>query len=175
MSQNNVNYRKLALDLLKSIGVFYILYFLSVNLIGAFLEDEKDAGVIKVVLTVIFYIIYAVSFYFIHARKSADDYSMNVGDGKYSFKEDLIAVMKGEGKALAIIYGVCAVLYTIATLVPFLGFICVILMPIFPLYIIFSVPVASGLIGWLAVTALSVLAILISHARVHRLVRKGKV
>ena len=51
-------YVQLLIDFLKTILVSDLFYFLSINLIGAILEDEKSVLVISAVLMVVFYAYY---------------------------------------------------------------------------------------------------------------------
>ncbi len=174
MSKNNNSYRKLIFDLLKTLLVSFLIYFVSSNLLRAILEDEKDNGVISVFFMIVFYVIYNIAFYIMHVRKTTDDYSLGIAGKEYSFKEDIKGILAGEGKALAIIYGIFAALFTISELIPFLNLIQVFLMPMFPIVYLVSIPVVTGLIGWLLVTAFSVLVITYSHSRIHKLVKQGK-
>ena len=61
MSKTLKPYLRLILDLLKTIGVSFVIFFLSVNLIRACLEGNNDKYVQDVVLGVLFHPFFAVS------------------------------------------------------------------------------------------------------------------
>lgn len=165
---------RLLLDLLKTIGISFLIFFLLNNLIRAFFEGEDSQRVIDIVWGIVFYVFYVFAFYLMHARKSADDYSLTLKDEKYSFSDDIKAIMSGEGKYLAIILGVLAAVFAIAEIVP-VYFLTTILMPIFPIRFIVAVPVLSAVLGWIIITPLSVLVIAYGHYRVHVLRKQGKI
>ncbi len=166
-------YVQLLIDFLKTILVSDLFYFLSINLIGAILEDEKSVLVISAVLMVVFYAYYFIAFYIMHARRSMDDYSLDMED-KYSFKDDLKAILAEDGKRLAILYGILSIIMQLLYLLPIRTPIPSLLLPVFPIYLLFAVPVLTAIIGWGIATAGSILVIAYSHRRVHTLKAKGK-
>ncbi len=176
MSQNNTSYRKTVFDLLKTLLVSFLIYYVTNSLLRAFLEDEQNMGVISVFFMIAFYVIYNIAFYLMYVRKRTDDYSLGIAGSTYSFKEDITAIIKGEGKVLAIIYAVFAVILIVCgstnTIVSMISY--VLLMPMFPILYVVDNAILSGIIGWVLVTAFSVLVIAFSRARVHKLVKKGK-
>ncbi len=175
MKNNNISYRKTVFDLLKPLLVSFLIYYVTNSLLRAFLEDETDKGAISVFFAVAFYLIYNIAFYIMHVRKSTDDYSLGIAGKKYSFKEDIKEILAGEGKALAIIYGIFAAIFTVCSLVPFLSIVSVLLMPMFPIVYLISIPVVTGIIGWVLVTLFSILVIACSHARIHKLMKQGRI
>lgn len=172
--QERSPYVQLLLDLLKTILVSFLFYFLSVNLIGAIFEEEQSKLLIAASVTAIIYVFYFIAFYIMHARKSMEDYSLNMSDEKYSFKEDFKAILAEDGKRLAVIYGVLAVVMEVCMHLPIRIPITVALFPVFPIYMITDIPVLTAILGWAIVTAGSILTIAYSHRRVHTLKAKGK-
>lgn len=138
------------------------------------MEGEKNQQTINIVWGVAFHFFYALAFYWMHARRSADEYSLTLKDEKYSFADDIKTIMAGEGKYLAIILGVLAAIFAICELAT-VAFIHTLLLPIFPIRFIVSVPVLSALLGWMIITPLSVIVIAFGHKRVHVLREKGDI
>ncbi len=176
MSQNNISYRKLVFDLLKTLGVSFLAFFLTNNLIRAFLEGEERGLVISLVFTVAFYCFYAFSFYVMHAHKSAVDYSLGMKDEVYSFRDDIKNIIGGEGKALMMLYGIFAAISAVCKILPAgVGALpSTILLPMFPIGFVMGIPFLSEALGWVLVSVISVLTLAYSHRRIHVLRKKGK-
>ncbi len=176
MSNTLKTYLRLMLDLLKTIGISFVIFFLSVNLIRACLEGNNDKYVQDVVLGVLFHPFFAVSFYLMHAKKSAEDYSLIMSEERYSLVTDIKKIMKGEGKTLLILYGILAVIFAISGLIPVEGgnFVLTILSFIFPIYFIIQNTIPAAILGWIITSMISILVIAYSHKRVHTLKEKGK-
>ena len=167
-------YVKLLIDLLKTVISTFLFFLLSNNLIRAIFEDEQDRSVITLALVISIYFFYFVAFYIMHARRSMDDYSLNMGDRKYCLKEDFKEIVTGDGKRLAIIYAVLAVMMELIVRIKALRSLSVAFVAVFPIYAISDFPVLIALIGWTILTAGSIITIVYSHHRVHVLKAKGK-
>ena len=176
MSKTLKPYLRLMLDLLKTIGVSFVIFFLSVNLIRACLEGNNDKSVQNIVLGVLFHPFFAVSFYLMHAKKTAEDYSLVMGEEKYSFITDIKQTMQSEGKTLLILYGILAVIFAISGLIPVEGgnFVLTVLSFIFPIYFIIQNSIIAAIFGWMITSLISILVIAYSHKRLHTLKEKGK-
>lgn len=175
MSKQERNpYVKLLIDLLKTVIATFLFFLLSNNLIRAIFEDEQDMRVITLALIVAVYFFYFVAFYLMHARRSMDDYSLNMGDRKYCLKEDFKEIVTGDGKRLAIIYAVLAVMMELVARIKVLRALSAAFVPLFPIFAISDFPVLIALIGWTILTAGSIITIVYSHHRVHVLKAKGK-
>ena len=84
--QERSPYVKLLIDLLKTVIATFLFFLLSNNLIRAIFEDEQDRSVITLAQVIVIYFFYFAAFYLMHARRSMDDYSLNMGDRKYCLK-----------------------------------------------------------------------------------------
>ena len=166
-------YVQLLIDLLKTVLLSFVFYFISVFLLAAILEGE-ESNYVSALVAAIVYAFYFIAFYLMHARRSMDDYSLNMTDEKYSFKEDFKVIFAGDGKRLAIIYGVLAVVMDVCMHLPFRVPVTAALFPLFPIYMIADIPVLIVAIGWFIITVGSILTIAYSHRRVHTLKAKGK-
>jgi len=172
--QERSPYVKLLIDLLKTVIATFLFFLLSNNLIRAIFEDEQDRSVINLALVISIYFFYFVAFYIMHARRSMDDYSLNMGDRKYCLKEDFKEIITGDGKRLAIIYAVLAVMMELIARIKVLRSLSAAFLLVFPIFAISDFPVLIALIGWTILTVGSVITILYSHHRVHVLKAKGK-
>ncbi len=175
MSAKSKNYYvSLLLDLLKTLLISFVIYFASATLLAAILEEEKNAVVIQSVVSAAFYVIYYFSFYLMHARKDAEEYSLNMTDEEYSFKSDIADIIKNEGKRLAVVYGVFAAVFELCGYIPVANPLRVFLMPMFPIAYLINIPVLSSVLGWAAVSAISIFAITNGHRSVHINKKKGR-
>ena len=172
--QGKSPYLKLIIDLLKTAIATFVFFLLSNNLIRAIFENEQDRRIITLALVITVYFFYFVSFYIMHARRSMDDYSLNMGDRKYCLKQDFKEIVTGDGKRLAIIYAVLAVMMELVARIKALRALSAAFVPLFPIFAISDFPVLIALIGWTILTVGSVITILYSHHRVHVLKAKGK-
>ena len=172
--QERSPYVKLLIDLLKTVIATFLFFLLSNNLIRAIFEDEQDRRVITFALVISIYFFYFAAFYIMHARRSMDDYSLNMGDRKYCLKEDFKEIVMGDGKRLAIIYAVLAVMMELIARIKVLRSLSAAFLPVFPIFAISDFPVLISLIGWTILTVGSIITILYSHHRVHVLKAKGK-
>ena len=172
--QEKSPYLKLIFDLLKTAIATFLFFLLSNNLIRAIFEDEQDRSVITLALVITVYFFYFVAFYIMHARRSMDDYSLNMGDRKYCLKEDFKEIVTGDGKRLAIIYAVLAVMMELMARIKVLRSFAVVFVSVFPIFAISDFPVLIALIGWMILTAGSIITIVYSHHRAHVLKAKGK-
>ena len=172
--QEKSPYLKLIFDLLKTAIATFLFFLLSNNLIRAIFEDEQDRSVITLALVITVYFFYFIAFYIMHARRSMDDYSLNMGDRKYCLKEDFKEIVTGDGKRLAIIYAVLAVMMELIARIKGLRFLSAAFLPVFPIFAISDFPVLIALIGWTILTVGSIITIVYSHHRVHVLKAKGK-
>ena len=172
--QERSPYVKLLIDLLKTVISTFLFFLLSNNLIRAIFEDEQDRSVITLALVIVIYFFYFVAFYIMHARRSMEDYSLNMGDRKYCLKEDFKEIVTGDGKRLAIIYAVLAVMMELIARIKVLRPLSAAFLPVFPIFAISDFPVLIALIGWTILTAGSIITIAYSHHRVHVLKAKGK-
>lgn len=172
--QERSPYVKLLIELLKTAIATFLFFLLSSNLIRAIFEDEQDRSVVTLALVISIYFFYFVAFYIMHARRSMDDYSLNMGDRKYCLKEDFKEIVTGDGKRLAIIYAVLAVMMELIARIKVLRSLSVAFLPVFPIFAISDFPVLIALIGWTILTAGSIITIIYSHHRVHVLKAKGK-
>ncbi len=172
--QKRSPYVNLLIDLLKTVISTFLFFLLSNNLIRAIFENEQDRSVITLVLVISIYIFYFAAFYIMHARRSMEDYSLNMGDRKYCLKEDFKEIVTGDGKRLAIIYAVLAVMMELIARIKVLRSLSAVFLPVFPIFAISDFPVLIALIGWTILTAGSIIIIVYSHYRVHVLKAKGK-
>ena len=172
--QERSPYVKLLIDLLKTVIATFLFFLLSNNLIRAIFEDEQDRSVITLALVIAIYFFYFAAFYLMHARRSMDDYSLNMDDRKYCLKEDFKEIVMGDGKRLAIIYAVLAVMMELIARIKVLRSLSAAFLPVFPIFAISDFPVLISLIGWTILTAGSIITIVYSHHRVHVLKAKGK-
>ena len=167
MTTKNKNYYvSLLLDLLKTLLISFVIYFAVATLLAAILEEEKNAIVIQAVVSAAFFVIYYFSFYLMHARKDAEYYALNMPDGEYSFKS--------QGKKLAIVYGLIAVVFEICGYFPAPNPLRTFLLPMFPITYLINIPVLSSVLGWAAVCAISIFAITNGHRKVHINKKKGR-
>lgn len=167
-------YASLLLDLLKTLLISFVIYFASATLLAAILEEEKNVIVIRAVVSAAFFVIYYFSFYLMHARKDAEDYALNMPDGEYSFKSDTSDIIKRQGKKLAIVYGLIAVVFEICGYFPTPNPLRAFLLPMFPITYLINIPVLSSVLGWAAVCAISIFAITNGHRKVHINKKKGR-
>ena len=174
MSKSKSGILQLIFDIAKAIGVAFLIFFACQVFILASIEGEDRQIIIGTLLTVLFIIFYSVAFYLMHVRKCIADYALDMKDEKYSFKSDIKNVLAGEGKQLAVVYGILAVIMQICMLIPVRIPVTVILMPLFPIYMVLNVPVLSGLLGWIIATAGSILTSAYGHSRLYIMRAKGK-
>ena len=165
---------QLLFDIAKAIGVAFLIFFACQIFILASIEGEDNQIIIGTVLTLLFIIFYLVSFYLMHVRKCIADYALDMKDEKYSFKSDIKTILAGEGKQLAVVYGILAVIMQICMLIPARIPVTVILMPLFPIYMVLNIPILSGFLGWIIATAGSIFTIVYGHSHVYKMRAKGK-
>ena len=171
--QKNVIFQ-LLFDIAKTICVAFIIFFVCQVFILASIEGQESQLVIGLVFSILFNIFYFVAFYIMRVRRCMADYSLDMNHEKYSFKEDIKTIVAGEGKQIATVYGILAVIMQICMLLPIRNPVTVMLMPLFPIYVVLSVPVLSGLLGWIIATMGSILTIAYGHSRLYKLKAKGK-